>query len=302
MSLREDLTLATHFLAELFTREFNYERTTEPEVMTDPEGVRQYRDAVQAEGNGSSVHLFNLMLLCGAIKPGDTIVDLACGPAGLLIEVAKLNPESHFIGVDLSDEMLGWANAQLHSDGVKNVRLVRGDITRLDFLQDQSADLVMSTLSLHHLPDERLLEACLREIGRIVRRSGGIYLLDFASFKRTSSIDYFARQRTKDLEAYVAADYEASMKAAFRKDVFEKYLPILQVALPSTVLRSTFGVPFFAALTSINHPQFIAGTAQALHAYWGRMKPRQRKDFGDLRLFFGLSGLKVPRPESLNKS
>ena len=292
--------LVAHVLAESFARHYQGKRIPEPDlVMENPENVREYRDAGLVDGHGSSVYLLNLLLLCGAIRPGMKVLDLACGPANLLVALAEINPQAEFIGVDLSPEMLRWAEELRAERGLNNLSFIRGDITNLTALGDQSVDLVMSTLALHHLPDLDLLQRCFEEMARVTRPGGAIHLMDFAALKRTSTIRYFVRERVQGLGQFLADDYENSLRAAFRGEDFQNLLPVLQSTVASARLRKTFGIPFMVAVTSLKSSSLSPGHRQALHAYWERMQPAQRKDFDALRLFFRLSELHVPDPRHL---
>ncbi len=291
------LKLGAHFLRELAARGYEYERMPEPDlVMDNPDNVREYRDAGLATGNGSSVYLFNLLLLTTAVRPGSTVVDLACGPANLLVELAKLHPEANFIGVDLSPEMLRCAE-QLRTDAqVGNVRFIEGDITSIEALPAQSADLVMSTLSLHHLPTLDLLRQCFGEIARIVKPGGAVHLMDFASLKREATARYFSYERTKGLGPFLTQDYANSLRAAFRLEDFHTLQAILHKTLPTLRLHQTFGVPFLMALTTLRGQLPDAPRRARLAAYWAQMLPTQQADFDAMRLFFRLGGLAVPHP------
>lgn len=300
------LALAYHFTAELLSRQHEYARTTEPEAMEEAESVQAFRDATLPAGNGSSVHLFNLMMLCGNLRPGSKVVDLACGPANLLAALAALNPDSEFIGVDLSARMLDWAEKGRAEAGLQNLRFVQGDITRLTHFEDGSVDLVMSTLSLHHLPDAQKLGECMGEIARILRRPAGgqpgglIYLMDFAALKRKASAAYFVEERTKGLNHHLKVDYINSLHAAFRvEDLVQAAAPLRAWPGRPVALRQTWGVPFAVLLTNMGAPQLSPAHVQALGQYWAQMQPPQRRDFKDLRSFLALGGAPVPRPVSL---
>ena len=291
--------LAMHFLRELTARGYEYPRVPEPRlVMDEPESVRQYRDAGLATGNGSSIYLYNLLLLSPAVAPGSTVVDLACGPANLLIELAKLHPDANFIGVDLSPEMLRWAEQLKAEVGIINVRFIEADITAIEPLATGSADLVMSTLSLHHLPDIGLLQRCFVEIARILKPGGNVHLMDFASLKRQATAQYFVYERTKGLGEFLAKDYEYSLRAAYKLEEFASLTPLLQARNPGLHLHSTFGVPFLVALTTLGRSSLGAAQQGMLAAYWSRMLPSQRADFAAMRTFFALNGLKTPHPAS----
>lgn len=57
--------------------------------------------------------------------------------------------------------------------------LQHGDITDLNMLGPASADAVMSTVVLHHLPDEAVLFGCFAEVQRVLKPGGGLSLVEF---------------------------------------------------------------------------------------------------------------------------
>src|SRR4029079_11674944 len=83
------------------------ERAQEPcLVMDDPTQVDAYLRAGSDRGALAPLYLFNTTLASPMIRAGDVVVDLACGPANQLAQLAAVNPDARFIGVDLSPEML----------------------------------------------------------------------------------------------------------------------------------------------------------------------------------------------------
>lgn len=296
----ENLKLAKHFVSEMMARDYEYARVPEPELLMDTaESVREFRDGGLVEGSVAPVYLFNMLLLCGAIKPGSVVVDLGCGPANLLIELAKLNPEARFIGVDLSNEMLRFATELRDSLEVGNVSFVQTDITRIEGIAPHSADVVMSTLSLHHLPERSMLERCANEVARLVKPGGDIHLMDFGSLKKTATTEYFAKERTKGMGEFLSIDYRNSLYAAYRTEDLELAKELLAPSVPGIRLRKTFGVPFLLALTTLGGGRLPTDRQEpALRRYWSQMRPAQRDDFNAMRLFFNLGGLHTPHPRS----
>ncbi len=59
---------------------------------------------------------------------------------------------------------------------------------------DASVDAVVSTMSLHHLPTVERLCQTYREVARILKPGGGIYMVDFGHLKSRRSIEYFGHQ------------------------------------------------------------------------------------------------------------
>lgn len=304
--MASNLALAYHFVSELLASTHEVQRTPEPEAMEDADSVLAFKEATTAAGNGASVHLFNLIMLCGNLQPGSLVVDLACGPANLLVALAALNPDSRFVGVDLSRCMLDHAEQTRREHGAQNVTFMQGDITRLVDIADGSVDMVMSTLSLHHLPDTGKLAECMREISRILRpasadrQPGQVYLMDFAALKRRASADYFVEERTKGLNRHLKVDYINSLRAAFRLDeLWAAAAPLRSLPGQPVRLHHTWGVPFVTLLTNLAEPRLRAEHQAALGRYWSEMKPQQRRDFKDLQMFLRLGGARTPQLRDL---
>jgi ubiquinone/menaquinone biosynthesis C-methylase UbiE len=86
------------------------------------------------------------------LRPGDTVVDIACG-TGLnfpLIEKV-IGPEGRIVGVDLTDAMLARAADRIAANGYRNVSLVQGDAIEFDF--PAGVDAILSTYALTQVPD-----------------------------------------------------------------------------------------------------------------------------------------------------
>lgn len=283
--------LVRTFVRELITRESS-ERMTEPDlVMDDPDKVAAYTEAGMVDGVMAPVYLFHCEQICDVIRPGDTVVDLGCGPATQLSMVAELNPESRFIGVDLSAEMLEKARRHVESKGLKNVSFVVSDITAIDQLADASVDVIMSTVALHHLPTLDHLDAAFSEAARMLKPEGGLYLVDFGHLKSEKSIEYFAYQYDAQQPELFTLDYLYSLRAAFSLEDF-KHLHARHFAGRAKI-HSTFMMPFMVAIKSAPRRQKDPMLKSRLATAYDRMPRTFQKDFKDLKIFFGLGGLSL---------
>lgn len=273
---------------ELLTRE-RAPRIPEPDlVMDDPANVAAYVEAGREHAVMAPVYLFHCANICEVIRPGDTVVDLACGPANQLAMVARLNPETNFIGVDLSPPMLEQAAELIARQGLTNVTFRFGDITNLDSFANASVDAVVSTMALHHLPTLDLLCRTYAEVARILKPGGGVYMVDFGHLKAQRSIDYFGNQYADRQPALFTEDYINSLHAAFYIDDFRKAVKPLE---GTARLYSTIALPFMVALKSGAR----RSDAPALTAQLQRMKSAlpewHRADFADLIRHFRLNGM-----------
>lgn len=267
-------------------------RTPEPSlVMDDEDQVRSYVAAGRETGVMAPTYVFNGANISDVIRPGDRVLDLACGPANQLALVARLNPEVNFVGIDLSPTMLEQADALVKAQGLGNVSFQQGDITQLSAFGDQSFDAVVSTLSLHHLPTYGMLEQTFAEAARVLRPGGGVYITDFSRLKVRASIEYFAYQYIDRQPALFTDDYLNSLLAAFTLD------ELRSASAPfagSATLRSTWMVPFMASIkSSVRQPE-----SARLRANFGALVERlpawHRNDLADMIRFFRMGGLESP--------
>jgi ubiquinone/menaquinone biosynthesis C-methylase UbiE len=100
------------------------------------------------------------------------IVDVGCGAGDLAVAISKKVRESRIVGVDASPSMLLYASRHETTDG--RLRFIVGDGSNMPFA-DQSVDLVVSTLSLHHWADPA---GVMAEIDRVLRAGGKAFIYD----------------------------------------------------------------------------------------------------------------------------
>lgn len=282
------LSLLPTFFREL-TSSQTLPREPEPDaIMDDADQVAAFSETGRKESTLAASYLFHTARASQAIQGCKRVIDLGCGPATQLIQIAALNPEIEFIGVDMSEEMLRHARAHVAEAGIGNVTFITGDITRLDQFEPHSIDGVISTVSLHHLPARTLLEDCFREIKRVLKPDGALYLADFGRLKSLKSVIFFAYMNRDRDPHQLLLDYERSLRAAFLLSDFER----LAAELPETVeIFSTFKVPLLIALKTPDK-ELPAAKVQALNQMRKALNPRFRHDLDDMRIFFKLGGLK----------
>ncbi len=235
------------------------------------------------------VYLFHCAQICEIINSGDTVVDLGCGPATQLAMVARLNPKTNFIGIDLSTGMLEKAQNYITEQGLKNVDFRKGNITDLSFFDNQTIDAVISTVALHHLPNIVALEETFLELNRILKKNGGLYLVDFGHLKSEKSISDFAYQYSESQPELFTLDYIYSLRAAFLLEDFKR---LTSKHLKEAYLYSTFLAPYMVAIKSHSRcDKLNQGDIEQLHVFRDNLPEHHKKDLADLRTFFRLGGL-----------
>jgi len=279
------LALFPHIIRELFT---SHKLPREPEpslLMDDPKQVAAYAEAGRIDGAMAAAYLFHSARISEVVRVRGPVLDLACGPATQLAQVAQLNPEIQFTGMDLSINMLSDAEKHINKLGLKNVRLRQSDITRFNDFEDHSFDAVISPMSLHHLPTLHHLDVCFAAINRVLKPDGSLYLADFGWFKSLKTLKYFVRKTAEHQSPLFSLDFDQSMRAAFLKEEFAalaaKHFP------PEIQVVSTYKVPYLVIIKTIDQP-LPKPLRRQLGALRRALKPRFRLDLNDLRTFFAL--------------
>lgn len=285
------LPLIPVMMRERWTRR-TLPREPEPDLIMDgEEQVAAFVEAGRIDGVMAAAYLFNSAHISAAIQGCKTVVDLGCGPATQLAQVAELNPATQFIGVDMSPAMLSNAERHVQSLGLKNVRFLEADVTNIASLGDGSVDGVMSTLALHHLPTLGDLRNCFLEVRRILHPSGALCIVDLGRLKSLKSVIFFAYMNAPQQPHLFSLDYERSLRAAFLREDFER---VVRETLPSLGVEvySTLQIEVLIMCTT-QARALPTELTERLRGMRRALKRRYRRDLDDMRLFFRLNGLRT---------
>jgi ubiquinone/menaquinone biosynthesis C-methylase UbiE len=149
-----------------------YERYWRPALARAAKGIT-------GPGMAEEVRIARLLLGLG---PGDTVLDVACGPGNFSREFARaVGDDGLVIGIDASHTMLSRGVDELVAAGLANLALVRGDGADLPF-RDASFDAVCCFAALHLFADPF---AGLDEMRRVLAPGGRIALMTSVRRKLT---------------------------------------------------------------------------------------------------------------------
>jgi ubiquinone/menaquinone biosynthesis C-methylase UbiE len=266
-------------------------REPEPDLVMDtPENVEAFAVAGRVDGVMSANYLFHSARITQLIQGCKRVVDLGCGPATQLGQIAGLNPDTHFFGVDLSEGMLEDGRRHVQDLGLSNVEFQHGSMTRVAGIEDASADAVISTLALHHLPSFDDLRQTFKEVRRILKPGGSLYLVDLGRLKSLKSVLYFAYMNRNHQPHLFSLDYERSLRAAFVREDFER-LAAEELA-PGATVYQTFRLGVLLLVMTPDQPLRDAAMRAKLQAMRRALPKQYRQQLDDIRLFFKLGGLK----------
>jgi SAM-dependent methyltransferase len=141
-----------------------YERYWRPALGRLAKGIR---------GPGMAEEIRIARLLLGLV-PGDSVLDIACGPGNFSRAFAATVGDSGLVvGLDASETMLERGASDLRRSELTNLALIRGDAAALPFLDD-SFDAVCCFAALHLFADPF---AGLDEMTRVLAPGGRVALM-----------------------------------------------------------------------------------------------------------------------------
>ena len=119
---------------------------------------------------------YRTLLAASGVREGDRVLDVGCGPGYFARIIAQgVGPGGSVVGVDAAPEMTEYASRKARH--LSNCRFEPGTAEALAF-PDASFDVVVSSLVVHHLPEDQRQRA-VREMLRVLRPGGALLLADF---------------------------------------------------------------------------------------------------------------------------
>jgi ubiquinone/menaquinone biosynthesis C-methylase UbiE len=116
------------------------------------------------------------------LAPGESVLDVGCGTGSLaMVAKQRVGPTGKVSGIDASPEMISRALKRARKAGVE-VTFENAVVEAIPF-PNASFDAVVSTVMLHHLPDDARHQ-CLSEIRRVLKPGGRLTIVDFGGSEK----------------------------------------------------------------------------------------------------------------------
>lgn len=117
----------------------------------------------------ADAHMVRYALAADWVRPGDTVLDCACGLGYGSAILAARSPGARYYGVDVDHEAVAYARA--HFGEAYGVDYVAASGTALAFLDDASVDVIVSFETIEHVED---YGALIGEFRRVLKPDGRI--------------------------------------------------------------------------------------------------------------------------------
>ncbi len=184
------------------------ERILEPEIMDDLGQAVAYAEADFSTSNQWYVDRltaeFPAML--------GRVIDLGCGPADVMIRLARGAPVAAITAVDGSAEMMALARTAVAAAGLESrIRLITGRLPNLA-VPAGGYDAVLSKDLLHHLPDPMVL---WDEAARLAKAGGVVFVMDLIRPESQLDARKIVESVAGDEDPILREDFYHSLCAAF---------------------------------------------------------------------------------------
>lgn len=187
-------------------------RIPEPELMDEIEQARAYAQADFSTAHDRCVERFVSSWPAARGPVRGLCLDIGCGPADVVVRMARACPALIIDGVDGSEAMLGFGRERVAAAGLGDRVRLHKALLPDDPLPRPAYDVVTSNSILHHLHDPQVL---WRSVRRAARPGAHVFIMDLrrpATVEQAQGlIDLHARGEPEVLRR----DFYASLLAAF---------------------------------------------------------------------------------------
>jgi len=129
------------------------------------------------------------------IKKGIKILDVGCGVGRWVFMFAERGAD--VIGVDFSKEMIRIAKEKNKKRGYKNAHFLVCSVSHIPF-RDAFFDIINSVTTLQHVTDQGVFTNSVKDIVRVCKNMGTIFLLELVTWKRKKSLPHVYLRTSKE--------------------------------------------------------------------------------------------------------
>lgn len=185
-----NMAVPSQFLAVLGTVEDKVERCFRAGGGVPYSQYPRFQEVMAEESNYTLVESLESNILpladglISRLETGINVLDLGCGRGRAIIRLAKRFPKSRFVGLDLSEDTVKFANAMASDEGLTNVEFFAKDVSDFDKSSDENAfDLVTTFDAIHGQGSPLNVRKGIRK----TLKPDGVYLMQEIS--GTSNVD-----------------------------------------------------------------------------------------------------------------
>jgi ubiquinone/menaquinone biosynthesis C-methylase UbiE len=227
----------------------------------------------------SDAHIVRYALAAEWVRPGDTVLDCACGLGYGSALLAARSAGRRFIAVDIDETAIRYAYD--HFAGRYGVEYRQSPGEQLGFLSDQSIDTIVSFETIEHVPDYlQILQEFARVLkpdGRLIASVPNLWVDETGEDPNPYHFHSFDYKKISDAigrHFIVEARYTQEAQGGFK--LWDSPRSMRSLALPADEPDTEWWVivatanPFIESKAGYKHPQFHSEHALPPVADFGR--------------------------------
>jgi ubiquinone/menaquinone biosynthesis C-methylase UbiE len=206
-------------------------RVLEPEVMDTPDEAHEYDSMDHSAVNRA----FAADFLAVCPSPAGTVLDVGTGTALIPIQLTRVHPTVRVHAIDLADEMLKRALANVTAAGVADrVTLEKVNGRQMPYPDGQFAAVVSNSI-IHHIPEPF---HCLAEMARVCSPGGTLFVRDLLRPSTDTQLTKLVQTYAGDATPKQRQLFADSLRAALTLAEVQSLVAQLGFQ-PSTVVQTT---------------------------------------------------------------
>lgn len=139
------------------------------------------------------------------LNKGSTILDLGCGSGRFSIGATQSG--CNVVGIDITSDAISTAQQKAKKLGLKNIQFLVGDMTAIPF-EDKTFDYVFCPrFSINAVPTFLQREKAIREMLRVVKDNGMVFIESFNKLYLGKGIIFLLRNILNDFIKYLHLFY-----------------------------------------------------------------------------------------------
>ena len=223
-----------------------------------------------------------LMLEMAALRPGERVLDVACGTGLVSFRILDAVGESGaVVGTDISAEMVQTARRLAAERGHRNAVFERFDAEAMS-LEDESFDAAVCALGLMYVPDP---VNALNEMRRLLRPGGRAAAAVWGARAKCGWAEIFpivdARVASEVCPLFFQLGTKDSLARAFSQAGFgDVRLERIEVELAYASDDDALGAAFRGGPVALAYSRFDEATREAVHAEYLQSIDDFRRDSG----------------------
>lgn len=146
-----------------------------------------------------------------------TVLDVGCGAGNNTLKLLSMMKPLDCDMVDLSQPMLERAKQRISAVNAGRVRTFQEDIRTVD-LPEGHYDIIIASMVLHHLRDDKDWESVFEKLYRLTAPGGSIWIADFVFQENPSVQDIMWQRYGRYLENLGGAAYRERVFAYIDKE------------------------------------------------------------------------------------